>query len=123
MGMRPCMRCRRRFVGKASHIYPAIMTQPEPWRQKAALCPTCFYEIIEWAKCHLANVNYDAEPENADVEDEFCPVCGSGQQKMTAIFITAYPAGGERLDFFGECCDDHASDVVEVLGYHPLHST
>lgn len=120
MAIRPCARCHKRYVGRANYFYPAVMTQPEPWRGRYHLCHDCYLPLMKWVDEHMALINLDAPIEAGDSEDMGCVLGHALGDDRITVFLTTYPSKDVRADYFGESCEAHAKDVMTAMGYHPL---
>lgn len=116
MGLRPCFRCKRRYVGKANHVYPAVMDEPESWRDKFSLCANCYRSYMDWVRLQLTVVNEDGYVDEMDDSNMDCAECGERPLASIAVFVTTYPSKNERVDYMGYVCSTCADAVIMRLG-------
>jgi hypothetical protein len=104
----PCDRCKKRYTGKASYTYGAVVEQGERVQIKERLCPDCF---ASWERQleHFADV-IDGTAESPEWSDRpTCGMCGQELQRRLAFFATSFGQGGERTDWFATVCAQCAS--------------
>jgi hypothetical protein len=100
MGLYPCDFHGLRFRGPASHFYVSVATRGESDRRHLRLCANDALEYLECLSARLLLVPDD--PSVAIPEATECANCGGGLSASTqGIFVTGYPRGDERVDFYG----------------------
>lgn len=97
MALFPCDQHGGRYAGKQRTAYPALVNGNNAYRARRRLCPACFTELADWCVRHLEHVEGDT------LGDLGCSLC-SVDDAPYAIFVTLYPAGEERTDFYGRAC-------------------
>lgn len=120
MAIRPCIRCGRRFVGKAQHLYVTILDGVEETRSKGALCPNCFDFRIDWLVTHTQMI-----PEGGLEYEEVagahqCIACGEDVNDNSVVFATDYATKSDRRDWYSPLCKAHAQDALLALAANQL---
>jgi hypothetical protein len=93
MAMFPCDVCGRRYQGKQSSAYSAIVNGAEASRGKRRLCPDCAEDLDEWITDRLV-------PAEETAQVMLCCAC-AGADPTLALFVTIYHPNSDRQDFFG----------------------
>lgn len=103
MSVYPCDECGHRFRGPAAHYYPALTDGADSLRAKKRLCPDCLWARTQWLEDHLTRVDEDA-PLDGAWESRSCLECSTEDDVSHRVFVTLYPRGQDRQDYFGDTC-------------------
>jgi hypothetical protein len=102
----PCDQHGSRYSGRQRTAYPAIVNGQTSMRRKRRLCLSCFAELADF--CEKAMVPADVSGEPGE-----CMTCASHDTSY-AVFVTLYPDGDERHDYYGRACKPCAGDAVAM---------
>ena len=105
----PCDGHGARYTGPQRTAYPAIVGGAMTLRDRRRLCRPCYEELETWCGEYLGLVGSDGGTEPGN-----CASCNG--EAPWAVFVTLYPGGEERKDYYGRCCADCArGDVGQAL--------
>lgn len=123
MAIRPCIRCGRRFIGKAQHMYVTIIDGVEEHRSKGSLCERCFAFRVDWLATHTLLIPQEGlEFEDASGQ-HCCVACGQDVNDNSVVFATDYAAKSERRDWYSPLCREHAAEALMALAANQLTLT
>jgi hypothetical protein len=106
MAQFPCSNCGQRYRGPQRTIYPAIVNFSEAQRARRRLCPNCF-EMVQ----ALLRDRFTSGQDLGFNPD--CMECAS-QDTPYSVFVTSYPGGEDREDFYGRLCERHRHAGIEL---------
>jgi len=107
MAYYPCDVGLHRYTGPQGSAYVGVLRQSERASRKLRLCPEHLEQLLARS---LKRADVDGQVPLPVLE---CWACGSDVEYDTrwAVFVTAYPAGKGREDYFGEFCRECVTAV------------
>lgn len=123
MSFTPCWLCHQMYRGKASTFYFAYLQHADREELKMLLCPQCCSVQFDRIAEFVTEIEYGV-PQAIDLVDT-CGGCGKiARDGGVALFVTAYPRGAERADFYGRCHIGRCtSDFWNLIKQPPPEST
>lgn len=115
MAQLPCTVHGAKFLGPSSHAYPALVSNDGRESKKHRLCRSCLSDLLGAAGKFLHGATETVPRESLDVLTA-CGWCGDqvdGDGRM--VYLTAYPAGGDRQDWVGAACSKHVGQARSEL--------
>ena len=110
MALFPCDYCGQRYRGPQQTAYPALLHDSASMREKRRACPPCFRAVLEWAQLGL-----DLVQDGYVVPEPTCCIDREPIDTHLTVFLTLYPRGEDRSDFWGKVCQVHLDTAAEAL--------
>lgn len=108
----PCDQHGSHYAGRQRTAYPAIVNGSMTMRERRRLCADCFATLHAWCASWMAGPDDDSEPR--------CLSLGCTADMPYAVFVTLYPDGDERRDYYGRLCRVHLDDgAMALFGHQP----
>lgn len=109
----PCAHCGQRYHGPQQTAYPALVSGTASHREKQRLCPDCFVQLLTWCTDALIDTADGKGPISYTATR--CGLCSSDDPLAWSAFVTVYPKGEARADYWGRICADCTDGAVVSL--------
>lgn len=111
----PCDVHGRRAPARLGSAYLTVARGTDKWSRKLRVCAPCLADILKTHEDEWTDLGVDDEVQVAEV----CPTCQAvltDPSERYGCFVTIYPRGDERQDFFAWYCPVDADSLARAYG-------